>query len=351
MSACVTNIRIINETECLSESLNTINTNFETLSSITCELKERVESIRMSRTFYYYGPNSDIISYTEENNQLPSDFTISTFVNSPNELDLHSISYPGDIVYIVYQRTGVTLLRNNVKVPFDASGTFTTAPISTDVGINRRRFLPASTFLLNEIVQNQTTTNPNRSQFTYKRINETGRVLDLPIYTPRTILNTTAYKGLYTAAWEVTDARTANMPVGTYTFSFGLNSQESISFQNRMQTWLISNIGHHDVNITGDIIVSGESSYRTIRRAIRRGRTTVIVPEAPDTNLQTVVPDLEQEITPVFYIWKLTYEDRPGRGLNYYINNGWPKIHRAQTPELAGANWNQPQNWTTYNSW
>ena len=130
------NIKIINESECLSESVNTINSNFANLSAIACSLKERIDAIRLSRTFFYYGPNSNIVAYNDIDNTIPSDFTITTFVNSPQELDLQSVSRPGDIVYIVHQKTGVTPILNQLPTTYNAMPLLGPAPllIPTAVG-------------------------------------------------------------------------------------------------------------------------------------------------------------------------------------------------------------------------
>lgn len=109
MSACNSTISLIEETECLSESINTINTNFARLSAVTCGLKQRIDANKQVRTFFYYGPSSQTDSRSGMgHNQLsrPSDQRIFNFVNSKEFLDLPKISYPGDIAYVIYQKTG-----------------------------------------------------------------------------------------------------------------------------------------------------------------------------------------------------------------------------------------------------
>jgi hypothetical protein len=58
--------------------------------------------------------------------------------------------------------------------------------------------------------------------------------------------------------------------------------------------------------------------------------------------------------SPTFFVWKLIFEEkqdiRPGNF--YYITGDWPKIHRAETDDgKNNTNWNQPQNWSDYESW
>jgi len=140
MSGCNSNsISLIEETECLSESINTINSNFLSLSATTCQLKQRVEAIKMVRTFFYYGPNSQANSRSLMGyNQLsrPSDQRIFGFVNSSNFLDLPKISYPGDIVYVIYQKTG---FRNNQRLGISTDFRFTDGSFTGDIN---NRFSP-----------------------------------------------------------------------------------------------------------------------------------------------------------------------------------------------------------------
>jgi hypothetical protein len=109
MAACDTPIRIIDSTECLKDSLKTINDNFKLLEDATCELEQRVENDVQIRTFFYYGPNSAVTpdsGMQDDTISRPSNLTIQAFVNSPSQLNLPEISKNGDIAYVVYQKTG-----------------------------------------------------------------------------------------------------------------------------------------------------------------------------------------------------------------------------------------------------
>lgn len=113
MSACTPYITPIEETTCLSESLDILNTNFLNLSAVTCNLKQRIDRLKAVRTFFYYGPFSQFSSRASQDPDKlsrPSDETISFFVNSPDQLNLPAMSYAGDIAYVIYQKTG---FRNN----------------------------------------------------------------------------------------------------------------------------------------------------------------------------------------------------------------------------------------------
>jgi hypothetical protein len=105
LNPCTPYIQPIEESECLNDSLTKINNNFENLERITCDLKNKIDSLKTVRTFFYYGVNAQtnlqrgIVS-------RPSDQTIYNFINNENQLNLPAISYLGDIAYVIYQKTG-----------------------------------------------------------------------------------------------------------------------------------------------------------------------------------------------------------------------------------------------------
>jgi len=327
MDICNPNsIVIIPETQCLSESINTINSNFETLSSMTCQLKERVENIRMSRTFFYYGPNSEYVPDPSPfiGGAVPTDFTISTFVNSPDELDLGIISYPEDTVYVIYQTTF-----------------YQTATITS--GFRVPRIQPRLTPFSKKGVKIPTIrteySKPRIIAFNYTTLdNRTGRLRKTPDIRPINIVNPKSLgtKVRYTVEWQVNNAKTSNMNTGSYRFVFTTSPGETANFKNILRRWLSNNIGKTNVNIAGIITQQGTSSITSAQN--------------PPTGIRGV-NIANMEISPIFYIWKLTFENRPERGLNYYINNGWPKIHQAQTSGVDNINWNRPELWLPYESW
>jgi len=59
MSACTDNIIAIQPNECIGDSLTKINDNFSTLQTTTQDLENRFNKIKRTRTFFYYGPNTD----------------------------------------------------------------------------------------------------------------------------------------------------------------------------------------------------------------------------------------------------------------------------------------------------
>lgn len=55
----------------------------------------------------------------------------------------------------------------------------------------------------------------------------------------------------------------------------------------------------------------------------------------------TTSPDLFTSHSPVFIIWRLTFN-----GTRYVVDNDFPKFSQAET--LSTEDWNQPQNWLQY---
>lgn len=109
INPCENFIDTISPSECLSQSLVKINNNFLNLQEVVCDLKGRVDKTQVIRTFFYYGPNSEVDATSNmADNQVsrPSNLTIRTFVNAPTELNLPAISRQGDIAYVIYQKTG-----------------------------------------------------------------------------------------------------------------------------------------------------------------------------------------------------------------------------------------------------
>jgi hypothetical protein len=120
MSACLPYIQTIYPSECLSDSLAKINSNFTNLQNEVCGVKQTVDSMVEVRTFWYYGPNAQNDPSSGMQTGVasrPSDNTIKAFVNSPEQLNLPAISFVNDIAFVVFQKTGFqNNLFNNVTV-------------------------------------------------------------------------------------------------------------------------------------------------------------------------------------------------------------------------------------------
>lgn len=109
MALCDNIITTIESSECLTDSLAKINSNFTNLQTTYEVLYDRINKLVQVRTFFYYGPNAffDASSGMANNEAaIPSPETITAFVNSPTQLNLPSISYLNDVAYVVYQKTG-----------------------------------------------------------------------------------------------------------------------------------------------------------------------------------------------------------------------------------------------------
>jgi hypothetical protein len=104
MALCDNLIQTIENTECLTDSLNKINSNFTNLQTTFCTLKDRVDKQVQVRTFFYYGPNSNTDASSgmaDEQTAKPSPETIFAFVNSRSQLNLPAISNLNDVAYVI----------------------------------------------------------------------------------------------------------------------------------------------------------------------------------------------------------------------------------------------------------
>ena len=107
------NIQFVFEEDYIGDSLSKMNTNFQELTAIACQLKEQLDRRVNIRTFFYYGPNTatlptPIIAETagDASATRPSSGTIERFVNSADGLNLTASSEIGDYAWVIYQKTG-----------------------------------------------------------------------------------------------------------------------------------------------------------------------------------------------------------------------------------------------------
>jgi len=107
------NIQFVFDEDYIGNSLTKINTNFQELTAIACQLKEQLDSRVNIRTFFYYGPNVATIPIPtiaetagDGAPSRPTNETIERFVNSKEGLDLTSASEIGDYAWVIYQKTG-----------------------------------------------------------------------------------------------------------------------------------------------------------------------------------------------------------------------------------------------------
>ena len=106
---CPISVDLIYDDENIGDSLNKINNNFAIIKSAACDLEKQIDDEVNVRTFFYYGPNAATNPESGMNANalsIPSTDIIQTFVNSTSGLDLLPVSEKGDIVYVIYQKTG-----------------------------------------------------------------------------------------------------------------------------------------------------------------------------------------------------------------------------------------------------
>jgi hypothetical protein len=325
-------IQNIATTDCLRNSLAKINNNFSELDEIVCTLRQRVDTNRQIRTFFYYGPNAEVAPGSGMDPYRltrPSNLTIEAFVNSPTQLNLPSFSRPGDIAYVVYQKTGF-----QGSLPTQSSG-FNT---------------------------------------------ETGSAEIYSIGTPTTLLFNKWYNtDNYHSVVASTDGEAPDR-LGTITLKFQdtatFNQTESNTFQKQYQHTASGSLGGGQdtfMEWNPDSVIWSESSpiVKTIKgRAPRpyknvKGSQFIFLNSGnfisssltgfykktaltPGVSPATVTSDIVVKIEPVFIIWRLNYIET-----QYITELGFPKFNKGSTSTngAANINWNQPQNWTTYESW
>jgi hypothetical protein len=155
MSKCA-NIQFISQNEYIGDSLPKINTNFQLLTGVACNLQNLLDERVNIRTFFYYGPNTPIGTVEEFNindsnfeqqnvEARPSYATIQRFINT--EINLPTISENGDIAWVIYQRTGWRNLTQEYtrsgsgSIPFtiiEAKTVTVQVPVVEAISIGRR---------------------------------------------------------------------------------------------------------------------------------------------------------------------------------------------------------------------
>lgn len=121
MATTCDTVDLIQPTENIGASLTKINTNFNTLKNIACDIENLLQNTVNVRTFFYYGPNSATSSSSGVDDNIasyPSNSLIQNFVNA--DLSLPAISEDNDIAYVIYQKTGWTT--NNILTQRSGSG-------------------------------------------------------------------------------------------------------------------------------------------------------------------------------------------------------------------------------------
>jgi hypothetical protein len=151
MIKCNTDVDIILDSENIGDSLPKINNNFAKLEELTTNIRNEINISKNVRTFFYYGPNapandSGTSGMNNNNTSRPSNITIQNFVNNSLGLSEPSLSKIGDIVYVVYQKTGwyapdpLTYTRSGTgTVQFSQQEAYTVA-VTRRIGIGGKCF-------------------------------------------------------------------------------------------------------------------------------------------------------------------------------------------------------------------
>lgn len=324
---CETNIDEIFDNECLSDSLLKINNNFLNLENSICELRQRVDSQVDVRTFFYYGPNAannPASGMVDGATSRPSNITIQTFVNSPSELDLPAISKPGDVAYVIYQKTGflsstnfgarggAVVVTNQILTPSSPVG------LSFGVWYNTIDYFSASAFSNGSLVGLGTITLSFRAfpaapsvPYVYRA---SGRPAGKSIF------------GLFNR-WDDTYVDWDQVSI---TYAEGTNNNK-VAVRTQSRPFQSYETAQFRFDYTGP--------------NIPRNITGIRVNAAPIKGNFTTTGDINYQFSPVFIIWRLTCQD----SLFYTVDTGFPKFSRAQQSPVGNAvTWNNPQIWTEY---
>jgi hypothetical protein len=123
------------------------------------------------------------------------------------------------------------------------------------------------------------------------------------------------------------------------------NNVASRPSNNTIQTFVNTELKASDFSKTNDIIyVVYQKTGYILNKATRVTSGTVT---ARVISFSTVVPwstttdDLYTTYSPVFIIWKLTFN-----GTSYVVDKDFPKFSQAET--LATNDWNAPEKWSQY---
>jgi hypothetical protein len=152
MEDCNSTVDLIYDNENIGGSLTKINNNFNALQTLACDIEKTLDKEIQIRTLFYYGPNSATDSGSGMNSgqtSYPSFDTIENFVNL--DLQLPSISEVGDIVYIVYQKTGWS--STNILTPKSGSGS---VPYSRQVVTSSTRKIGIGRYVTTYSISTQT---------------------------------------------------------------------------------------------------------------------------------------------------------------------------------------------------
>jgi hypothetical protein len=254
-----------------------------------------------------------------DNNLLsrPSNLTIEAFVNSPTQLNLPSMSSPGDIAYVLYQKTGFQGALPSQSSGFNPqTGSAQNYSIGRAVTLQFNRWYNIDDY--HSVLANADGTSSNLGTLKVQFKTSTGQTSEYS-YTASGVGDDTYLEwDPYSVIWS------EGHPIPKTTK--GLAPRP---FKNLPGTQFLFS-------------VSGSPTTSSVTAFLKKIETT------PGLTPPSTTSDLRTQISPTFIIWKLNYFDT-----QYFVEIGFPKFTNGTTSitGAANANWNKPQNWTTFESW
>lgn len=312
----------IDPNECLSSSLSKMNSNFSILDNFLGSLRQRIETTAEIRTFFYYGPNSQVAPGSGmEGSQIsrPSDITIEAFVNSPSELNLPSISKPGDVAYVIYQKSGF-----QGPLPSQSSGFNPETGSDDKFAAGRPVILDFNKwynvddyYSITGSLEGEQPDNMGNIKIQFK--SPTGEISEFK-YTAKDNWDVYMEWGQRNVIWSE-----------AYPQVQGIKGIAPRPFKETPGVQFI-------------YLAEGNYYVYSLTGYLKKISTT------PAVNYDSITKtDLITRFLPTYVIWKLRcVED----GF-YYVELGFPKFSTgfASNNGAANSNWNKPENWATFDSW
>jgi hypothetical protein len=316
MLACNNYIKTIFPDECVSESLATINSNFNALQSVTCELEQRFQKNKEVRTFFYYGPNANVDATSgmaDNSTSRPSNETIQAFANSPELLNLPAISVNGDTAYVIYQKTG---FKNSLSLNIPSDYKWSTPTTNTIITPNKTNNLTYNVWY-------------NVSDYFSAIASSNGAVagnrlgtINLEFRTPSGLSSKYSYTATGTGDDTYVEWNQADV-ILSEGYPFPKTARSTIPRPYKELPGVQFKFTRAGNPI--EWFLTGTTKASTV------------------VNGGNVTSDVVNEFSPVLIIWKLTCKDNL-----YNVDVGFPKFTRASTNNTNFTNWDNPASWARY---
>ena len=328
MSACTDYIQTIDSEECVTQSLETINNNFNAIANVVGGLKQRFDKNIQIRTFFYYGPNSDLAPNSDIGSKLVGTAVIDVLKGKASYFDSKKYYAPG--FYRMQFKSGAYTIWKTPSNRWYGAGLVTVFPAKEVIGVNTLYPTP-------EAAQSAGQNYYSSGQPYYKDFYHPGGTIYGIFYDkPYKDNSVSAYGApvwnLYTSAANINAAPGSSTQSGiTSTRPSDLTIQAFVNSNEQLNLTAISKPG--DIAY---IVYQKTGYYNSLGQgydpAYQFGQTT---------------QDIVTYFSPSFFIWRLTYQSAD---IGYTVDSGFPKFNRAQTSATGATstNWNKPQNWSTY---